>query len=488
MVDGARRGLRPAPGRAGDRARSRVHSAHLGLDRHPEADPAHALQRDELRGLGRGGVCADERRPAHQPLVASHLLRHLRLLRRRACGRDDRHPDAGGADDAGQPVGAARARADHGVVLGAGGARPAVAARRPRSARPALDPLGALRRRDVSWANTCGRSASSFPAPASATSTARPRSTSARATTCPTTGDARRSAAHRPRVLHGAHPRRRRRSSARARRRGRRSAHPWIDGDVGLLGRPRTQRSGARAAAGRGRCRRGVLSDRRSGPRCSPTAISRSSRAPIVRSRCAAIASSSRKWKRALLSLTSVEEAAVFTVPDGEGSSALRAAVVAGADAPSERDDRGRPASDPPTLRAAVEHHVCRVHAANADRQGRRESAARARNDSPGYSPTRSKEARWRVTNAARRGPTGSGARCSTSCSASCCRLGRPSDGTTDLLAGEVLDSIERAASRRLRGRGLPDRDPSSGFRDRELPHGGDDRRVRRAHARASSA
>ena len=42
----------------------------------------------------------------------------------------------------------------------------------------------------------------------------------------------------------------------------------------------------------------------------------------------------------ALLSLSTVEEAAAFTVPDGEGSSALRAAVVAGADSapPSERD------------------------------------------------------------------------------------------------------------------------------------------------------
>ncbi len=40
----------------------------------------------------------------------------------------------------------------------------------------------------------------------------------------------------------------------------------------------------------------------------------------------------------ALLSLASVEEAAVFTVPDGEGSSALRAAVVAGAHPPSDRE------------------------------------------------------------------------------------------------------------------------------------------------------
>lgn len=40
----------------------------------------------------------------------------------------------------------------------------------------------------------------------------------------------------------------------------------------------------------------------------------------------------------ALLSLASVEEAAAFTVPDAEGSSAIRAAVVAGGDASSERD------------------------------------------------------------------------------------------------------------------------------------------------------
>ena len=41
----------------------------------------------------------------------------------------------------------------------------------------------------------------------------------------------------------------------------------------------------------------------------------------------------------ALLSLASVEEAAVFTVPDGEGSSALRAVVVVGVDAPpAERE------------------------------------------------------------------------------------------------------------------------------------------------------
>jgi amino acid adenylation domain-containing protein len=44
----------------------------------------------------------------------------------------------------------------------------------------------------------------------------------------------------------------------------------------------------------------------------------------------------------ALLSLASVEEAVVFTVPDGEGSSALRAAVVVGAGAPpNEREILG---------------------------------------------------------------------------------------------------------------------------------------------------
>jgi acyl-coenzyme A synthetase/AMP-(fatty) acid ligase len=45
----------------------------------------------------------------------------------------------------------------------------------------------------------------------------------------------------------------------------------------------------------------------------------------------------------ALLSLTTVEEAAVFTVEDGEGSSALRAAVVVGGGGspPAERDILG---------------------------------------------------------------------------------------------------------------------------------------------------
>jgi acyl-CoA synthetase (AMP-forming)/AMP-acid ligase II len=44
----------------------------------------------------------------------------------------------------------------------------------------------------------------------------------------------------------------------------------------------------------------------------------------------------------ALLSLASVEEAVVFTVPDGEGSSALRAAVVVGAGTPpTEREILG---------------------------------------------------------------------------------------------------------------------------------------------------
>jgi amino acid adenylation domain-containing protein len=40
----------------------------------------------------------------------------------------------------------------------------------------------------------------------------------------------------------------------------------------------------------------------------------------------------------ALLSLAAVEEASVFTVPDAEGSSAIRAAVVVGADGAGERD------------------------------------------------------------------------------------------------------------------------------------------------------
>jgi acyl-coenzyme A synthetase/AMP-(fatty) acid ligase len=41
----------------------------------------------------------------------------------------------------------------------------------------------------------------------------------------------------------------------------------------------------------------------------------------------------------ALLSLGAVEEAAVFTVPDGEGSSAIQAVVVVGANADWSRQD-----------------------------------------------------------------------------------------------------------------------------------------------------
>ena len=107
--DGDRGGRRPAAGGADDRPRPRLHPPHLGLHRHPEAHPAHPPQRHELRRLGGGRVLADRRRPPEQPLLAPHLLRHLRLLRRRPRRRDDGHPDAGGADDAGLAVGAARA-------------------------------------------------------------------------------------------------------------------------------------------------------------------------------------------------------------------------------------------------------------------------------------------------------------------------------------------------------------------------------------------
>ncbi len=56
----------------------------------------------------------------------------------------------------------------------------------------------------------------------------------------------------------------------------------------------------------------------------------------------------------ALLSLDPVEEAAVFTVPDGEGSSAIRAAVVVGdRRAVDSTGDAGGPEQDPPSpLRA----------------------------------------------------------------------------------------------------------------------------------------
>ncbi len=153
------------------------------------------------------GYTLDERRSPDQPLVASHLLRHLRLLRGRARGRDDRHPDAGGSDDARQSVGAPRAGADHGLVLGACRPRPAVAARRSRRAGPAFDPLGALRRRNIS------RQASAPHPPAASRRPLQPClrfDRGQRVHLLPPARDGRagRPVAHRPRVCDGAHARR----------------------------------------------------------------------------------------------------------------------------------------------------------------------------------------------------------------------------------------------------------------------------------------
>ena len=145
----------------------------------------------------------------------------------------------------------------------------------------------------------------------------------------------------------------------------------------------------------------------------------------------------------ALLSLTSVEEAACLPCRTEKAAQRCARPWLPAPMRRSERDVVTDLREILPPYALPSEHHVCRVDAANPDRQGRREGAARPRDNSPRYSPTRSKESRWRVTSAARPRPTGSGARCSTSCSASCCRLGRLSDGTNDLLAGEVLDSID---------------------------------------------
>ena len=69
------------------------------------------------------------------------------------------------------------------------------------------------------------------------------------------------------------------------------------------------------------------------------TATWRSARAPTGRSRSAATALNSTRSKARSCRWRAVEEAAVFTVPDGEGSSALHAAVVAGrAGIPTERE------------------------------------------------------------------------------------------------------------------------------------------------------
>ena len=160
---GRRRSQRPAAGRGGDRARSVLHPPHLGLHRHPEAHPAHPPQRHELRGVGGVRVLPDPRRPPEQPLLAPHLLRHLRLLRRRPGGGDHRHPDAGGADDAGQPVDAPRGGAGLGVVLGAHRPRPALAARRPGETGPARRSDGSSSPARPSPRSTCDGSCEQLP-------------------------------------------------------------------------------------------------------------------------------------------------------------------------------------------------------------------------------------------------------------------------------------------------------------------------------------
>ncbi len=73
----------------------------------------------------------------------------------------------------------------------------------------------------------------------------------------------------------------------------------------------------------------------------------------------------------ALLSLDPVEEAAAFTVPDGEGSSAIRAAVVVGTGSVDATGDPGGPEEDPPSPLRTGRDHRPRVLAANPNRQDR---------------------------------------------------------------------------------------------------------------------
>ena len=137
----------------------------------------------------------------------------------------------------------------------------------------------------------------------------------------------------------------------------------------------------------------------------------------------------------ALVSLASVEEAAVFTVPDGEGSSALHAAVVGRA---AEHTDgagaAGGAAERSSAVRAPVADHVPGDHASHADRQGGRPRARRGR----GAAGSRRNDRR-RTNVPGRTGRSRSAS--SRSCSASCWRRRRRGP-RNQLLSGELLDSM----------------------------------------------
>ena len=140
-----------------------------------------------------------------------------------------------------------------GVVFGAGGARAAVAARQPRGARPQRPPVGALCRRDLPWASSASPPAAAVRRRGSATSTARRRSTSARYFHLTDANDATGPLPIGRPCANGTHPRRRRGAAACRERRDRRTAGAWIDGDVRLLARPRSQSPRPRSTPGSGR-------------------------------------------------------------------------------------------------------------------------------------------------------------------------------------------------------------------------------------------
>ena len=116
----------------------------------------------------------------------------------------------------------------------------------------------------------------------------------------------------------------------------------------------------------------------------------------------------------ALLSLAPVEEAAVFTVPDGEGSSAIRAAVVAGADDITERDLLASLKKVPRAARRSRRNRLAHVVPADADGQGGSQR--------PAGEPGGRGGGRWRVANtpasmsprSSTASSTSSGANCSS--------------------------------------------------------------------------
>ncbi|MCK7494589.1 MAG: phosphopantetheine-binding protein [Comamonadaceae bacterium] len=204
----------------------------------------------------------------------------------------------------------------------------------------------------------------------------------------------------------------------------------------GYWGDPDRNRAGAGPAAGRRRHRRGCASRPATGPGCSPTATSRSSPAPTGQVKVRGHRVELEEVEAALLSLASVEEAAVFTVPDGEGSSALRAVVVVGVGRAAGRDRRSMA-----DLRRILPPHALPSRSPSSTPcLGRR--PARSTWTALVRGCGRTDSARWRMTGDPRRGLLGIESRVLAFLQRELLEPGVTIARDAELLSGEVIDSI----------------------------------------------